>query len=252
MSNPKSVCVITNFRTGSTSFTLLKAEEYNLPYKAEMFSHDRPYGLGKAKAKWEVASKMHEYTEEEKRFRISEDLFLDQIAVGEPCCFKVMPNQVKEEGNMDKLLQTVDKIYYLYRRDFKAQAKSWIAVRRIGDFGGTGFISMEKRKNTEKMKELHLGILGKEQTVKHHIDLTDESTVNWSVKSGFLIAGLIKNYRDMANLYRQYPGELICMEDYFAERDYPRYNREITWEVEPNWPEPDFNPENLFKSIDKT
>ena len=43
------VAIITNFRTGSTSFTLLKAEEYKLPYKAELFAHNRPEPLGRAK-----------------------------------------------------------------------------------------------------------------------------------------------------------------------------------------------------------
>ena len=41
-----NVVVLTNFRTASTTFTLIKSEEYNLPYKGELFSHEKPHQIG--------------------------------------------------------------------------------------------------------------------------------------------------------------------------------------------------------------
>ena len=41
-----NVAILTNFRTGSTNFTLQKAEEYDLPYKGELFSQERKFSNG--------------------------------------------------------------------------------------------------------------------------------------------------------------------------------------------------------------
>lgn len=241
------VAIITNFRTGSTSFTLLKAEEYKLPYKAELFAHNKPEPLGRAKAKYQIQLNYKHLPDEEKQWLHSEEFFLQQLEAGHACVFKVMPNQVSSDEAMDRILNKVDKIYYLYRRDFLAQVKSWIAVRQIGDFGGTGFVSYKNAVGVEKMKQLHLAKHGIGETVKHHVDIQSDWEKNYHLRSGPLTEGLIKNYENMAETMKKHPGELICMEDYFKELHYPAYNREVTWEIEPKIP-PGFDVEKTLKS----
>ena len=241
------VAIITNYRTGSTSFTLLKAEEYKLPYKAELFAHNRPEPLGRAKSKYQIQLNHQDWSQEEKDWATSEEFFLQQLEAGHACCFKVMPNQIKTEGGMDRVLNKVDKIYYLYRRDFMAQLKSWITVRQKGDFGGTGFMTFKNSRGVDKMRELHLAKLGIGEPVKHHINIDEDWKRNQQLRSNNLCTGLIDNYKAMEETMKEHPGELICMEDYFKELHYPAYNREITWEKEPEIPE-DFDVEKLLKS----
>ncbi len=241
------VAIITNFRTGSTSFTLLKSEQYKLPYKAELFAHNRPEPLGRAKSAYQINENYKHWSPEEKAAATSEEFFIQQLEAGHACCFKVMPNQIKSDDSMARILNQVDKVYYLYRRDFLAQLKSWITVRQKGDFGGTGFINGKNTRGVEKMKELHLAKHGVGETVKHHIDIAEDIKRNPSLRTHNLCKGLIENYERMAEIMKKHPGELICMEDYFKELSYPAYNREITWETEPEIPE-DFNVEKLLKS----
>ncbi len=241
------VAIITNFRTGSTSFTLLKAEQYKLPYKAELFAHNRPEHLGRAKAAWQIQANHKHWTREERAAATSEEFFVEQLEAGHACCFKVMPNQIKHDGHMDRILNQVDKVYYLYRRDFLAQLKSWVTVRQKGDFHGTGFINGKNTHGVEKMRDAHLAKNGVGKTVKHHINIAEDIKLNPQLRTHNLCRGLIENYENMAEIMKRHPGELICMEDYFNELSYPAYNREITWEIEPEIPE-DFNVEKLLKS----
>lgn len=245
------ICVITNFRTGSTSFTLLKAEEHGAPYKGEMFTPtNRPYSLGQAKATWEVHNfLMHLSTEEKDRIQ-STDFFIDQLEYGHPCCFKLMNKQIWQPEKIERMLKSIDKIYYLYRRDFMAQLKSWIAVRQKGDFGGTGFKVTQERyldHMTERQTQMHLGRLGKVETVRHHIDLTNQNNVGWGEKQGQLVAELMDGYTWMSDLYKKFPGELVAYEDYFSGEKYNPYNREITWTVDPHVIPEGYNVEDLFK-----
>lgn len=248
------ILVITNYRAGSTSFTLHKAEEYNVPYKGEMFSRPRPYGIGQAMANVEIINSKVDMTDDERDWRTSEELFIHQLENNFPCCFKYMPHQLENvEANFDKLMQNVDKIYYLYRRDFMAQCKSWIAVRRIGDFGGTGFkTNFHKQPRLEAaQKEIHLGTLGNDEKIVHNISIKNDSNISFHLRAGLLVNQLVEKYKLMADLYEKYPGEIVCMEDYFEDKPFNRYNREVIFDQDPILPE-GFCPEKLFKSIDKS
>ena len=231
-----SVCVITNFRCASTSFTLLKSEEYDLPYKGELFSHERPYRIGDVPAKWEL----EEFTYKE-RDEITKDVnLLREIQKGEPCCFKLMPRHIKNEALREELIQSVDKIYYLYRRDFRAQMKSWIASRMKGDWDQTGFkvVTDRHRDHIQRQKEIHLGRLGKKEKVKRHIKIQPIPTLET------LSLEIKRNYTKMSELYKKFPGELVCMEDYFSGDKYNPYNVETILENEIDIPHLDV--ESLF------
>jgi len=249
------ILIVTNFRAGSTAFTLYKAQEHDVPYKGEMFSRPRPYGIGQAMSNVEIVNLKTPMDDAEKDKRTSEEFFIHQLENNFPCCFKYMPHQLENiEENFDKLMQNVDKIYYLYRRDFMAQCKSWIAVRRIGDFGGTGFTeSYVKRQPSDEIRqrEIHLGTLGKGKKVVHEVSIKDESHLNWHLRAGLLVNQLIDKYKLMAEIYQKYPGEIVCLEDFFEDKPFDRYNREVIFDQDPIIPD-GFCPEKLFKSIDKT
>lgn len=234
------VCVVTNFRTASTTFTLLKSEEYNLPYKAEMFSHEFPYRLGEAPARWEL----------ERQGRLSkfektpiDKLFLQELKKPTPCCFKLMPEQISDLQVRNEVVDFADKRYYLYRRNFKAQALSWISARLIGNWRETGFRFTAPEFTIERLKQIHLGTEGKEEKIVRVIDKSVRKRTTLTIEA--LCEELVGNYIQMSKLYKQFPGELICMEDYFSEERYNPYNKETVWEEMPEIE--DFDVESLFK-----
>lgn len=229
-----NVAILTNFRTGSTSFTLKKAEEHNLPYKGELFSHEKPYSIGWLK-------------QESDNWNI-----FDVLRIGkEKACYKIMPSHFDKTVNgktkidtfqIQTILEHADKVYYLYRRDFRAQIKSWLAVRRDGSFGHTGFLTNipihyggTEAEYTQRLSQLHSGSYGKtEEPYKATMDPDDpvfHAKTTMSIKS--LVKQLNDNYEEMAELYKRVPGELVCYEDYFSGDQYNPYNREIKWTGEP-------------------
>jgi hypothetical protein len=230
-----NVAILTNFRTGSTSFTLKKAEEHNLPYKGELFSHEKPYTIG-----WLKATENNNWN------------IFDVLRIGkEKACYKIMPSHFDKTVNgktkidtfqIQTILEHADKVYYLYRRDFRAQIKSWLAVRRDGSFGHTGFLTNipihyggTEAEYTQRLSQLHSGSYGKtEEPYKATMDPDDpvfHAKTTMSIKS--LVKQLNDNYEEMAELYKRVPGELVCYEDYFSGDQYNPYNREIKWTSEP-------------------
>jgi len=252
------IAIIANYRTASTSFTLKKAEEYGVPYKGEMFSDPRPYDLGEARAKWQLINspwkEMEKYQDPvEREACISHERFIEQLEAGHPCCFKLIPIQVRNEEHVSRILNAVDRIYYLYRRDFRAQCESWVAVRQDGNFGGTGFkrnVRDYLRNMTENQRQIHLATMGKEdEPYRITVDLEDQPNFGENERAFPLIRGLVERYEEMAKMYKEFPGELVCMEDYFKGETYNPYNREITWVKPMPMPEQyeNFNVESLFK-----
>lgn len=232
------VCVVTNFRTGSTSFTLIKSDIYKLPYKAELFSHEKPSSLGSIPSRGELVANMRalKYAD-----LIQSDANLLHELKRNQACFKIMPSHFKNERKdhtsiMHEVLQNVDKIYYLYRRDFIAQVKSWIAVRLYGDFDKTGFrVDSSSHSQHERLKETHLGLLGNYETHRITVDPKCEELNGkfGEITIPNLRTQLADNYFQMAELYKKFPGELVCSEEYFVGKKYRPYNREITWTEEP-------------------
>ena len=238
-----TVCIVTNFRCASTSFNLLKAEEYDLPYKGELFSHERSRNLGNAPSLWKLRRENKErevkYSNEELIYLCRDEAFLEELRKGEPCCFKVMPSHIKTDDMLYNIVSSCDKVYYLYRRDFKAQLSSYLAARMKGDWIATGFKRKSRPNTHEMIKDTHLGTNGKGETVVRNLDPFQNMKLR-----RLLPEQLINNYIRMAELYKQIPGELICAEDYFTKDKYNPYNRKINWTKDPNFE--DFDVEGLF------
>lgn len=101
--------VITNYRTGSTSFCDYNAEKNNLLNLYEVLHEDGEYHAV------ENIENLLKYTD---RF----------IA-------KVMPDQFAYDfAKLQMLIQHCDQIVYLYRKDFTAQCLSWIAMQHLQDW----------------------------------------------------------------------------------------------------------------------
>jgi hypothetical protein len=262
-----NVAILTNFRTGSTNFTLDKAEEYNLPYTGELFSHERPYRIGRlAGIKDTDASSygiMNEYI-------LSLWNIYEELRRGAPACYKIMPSHFNSYTRTDihydlehlqQVLEEADKVYYLYRKDLRAQILSWLAVRRDGSFDRTGFntnIPLDHRlvrpefikKFNERITQIHRGTYQVGETYKATMD-PDEPY--WYAKTTTsmeaVVRQIVENYDIMSYMYKRVPGQLVCYEDYFSGEKYKPYNRQIEWLKEPqidqyvdNW-----DIEGLFK-----
>lgn len=208
-----SFCVISNYRCGTSTFTMKLAEEYNVPYCGEIFNAGKPFPIGKAGSK---ASKQAK---------------LEQVLSGAQGAFKIFPNQCNYDM-LKKMMLAADKTYYLYRRDFVAQTRSWVGMSQTGDYGKNGFIIDPNRKAS--------GINGEYgETVKHNIR-TNQGTVNQKAKQ------LKHNWEIIRKLYKELPQfEVVCYEDHFKKTDWKPYNREYTWlNGKLNFPE--YDVESIF------
>jgi len=260
-----NVAILTNFRTGSTNFTLQKSEEYDLPYKGELFSHERQFPIGNLLSSSEFSAKYKYKDRNITNYALSNWNIFDELRAGHPACYKIMPSHFHKRMHqqtatdmfqLQTVLEHADKVYYLYRRDLRAQIMSWLAVRRDGSFGHTGFITnvpmtykTKEEDYVKRMRQLHGGeIVG--ETYQATFDADDpvfHAKTTMSIQA--LVRQLVANYDDMAEMYKRVPGELVCYEDYFVGDKYNPYNREITWTGEPeidqyvtNW-----DIEKLFK-----
>jgi|GEM_PF-4212204 hypothetical protein len=236
----KKVCIVTNFRAASTALTLLKAEEYDIPYVGELFSHEKPFNIGST-----VDLRPKEKTHERYIQELRENKDLE-------CCFKLMPQHAQFNVEMiGEILATVDKVYYLYRSDFKGQLISYMANRGYGREQETGFKTKTSPANRQqRARELVLGELGKtKQPVIIKMSLTDPQLAGniGGISMPTLRHGLIRNYEVMAAAYRLYPGELIRKEDYFSGERYNPYNRFVEWKNGEVVEIEDFNVDALFK-----
>ena len=243
----RNVVVLTNFRTASTTFTLMKSEEYNLPFKGELFSHERPHHIG-------ALPNGNKYIFDNwgkpahKGFFLSRWNIFQQLRDGAEACYKIMPSHFQNTRDVDlyqleQVLKHADKVYYLYRKDFMAQIKSWMEVRQSGSFDKTGFVTnvaIDQNDGlgdpyTRRMHQLHRGTLAPGPTYKNtidpnHHDFTESKT---QVETKWLVKQLTDNYEAMGEMYKRVPGELVCTEDYFSGDLYKPYNREIKWTTEP-------------------
>lgn len=104
------VCILTNYRTGSTSFIRGFADQNKLVNKWEVFNATIPYAE-------------NVYKPEHVQFQ----RILPQIThSSRGVAFKVMGDQLGwDENYFDQLIVAGCTPIYLYRRDFAAQAKSW-------------------------------------------------------------------------------------------------------------------------------
>ena len=185
----KKVCVLTNYRTGSTFFI------------RETFLTNRIMPMGD----WE------HFNNTDKDF----NELLYELTQRNAFVFKLMPDQIQlDKAKYNDILGQCDEIVYLYRRDFEAQAKGWIAWNISGDH------------------EHHYG-----EYKKYDIKLSQQQADKY-------INQLIDNYMFMKQSFKKFPGAVYCLEDFPIQLPYTRiYNWQCDITI------PNFNThKELFRS----
>jgi len=184
----RKVCVITNYRTGSTFFI------------RETFLTNRIMPMGD----WE-------HFNNDKNF----NYLLHELKQRTAFSFKLMPDHIQlDKEKYHKILSQCDELVYLYRRDFEAQARGWIAWNMSGDH------------------DHHYGELK-----RYDIKLTQEEADKYTNQ-------LIDNYKFMNWSFKKYPGNVYCLEDFPLQVPYSRiYNWQSDITI------PDFNThKEVFRS----
>lgn len=184
----RKICVITNYRTGSTFFI------------RETFLTNRIMPMGD----WE-------HFNTDKNF----DFLVNELQNRSAFTFKLMPDHIQlDKDKYNKILSECDEIVYLYRRDFEAQARGWIAWNVSGDH------------------EHHYGELK-----RYDINITQEQADVYTNQ-------LIDNYKFMKYSFKTFPGAVFCLEDFPIQVPYSRiYNWQSTITI------PNFNThKELFRS----
>ena len=165
----RKVCVLTNYRTGSTFFI------------RETFLSNRIMPMGD----WE-------HFNNNKSF----EFLLDELKQRTAFVFKLMPDQIQlDEAKYNDILGECDEVVYLYRRDFEAQARGWIAWNMAGDH------------------DHHYGELK-----RYDIKITQEVADKYCQE-------LIDNYKFMNKSFKKFLGNVYCLEDLPIQVPYSRiYN----------------------------
>lgn len=118
----KRICIITNYRTGSSSFITTISDLNKNPSMGEYFSKVSYDGKG--------------FTID-KAFRNL--LSMPRYTV------KVMPNQLRYDMELlTKVITSSDRIIYLYRRDFVSQVKSFLAAKSTNSYSVTGYKELDQ------------------------------------------------------------------------------------------------------------
>lgn len=165
----KKICLLTNYRTASTYFI-----------RETFFTNKIP-----PTGNWEHFNNRN---------------FLKAYKELKPVnkfIFKLMPDQIDHAYEKFEAINTLcDEIVYLYRRDFEAQAKSWIAWNLSGDHD-------------------------------HHWGDEKQFSINATQPIADMYSNqLIENYNFIRNMYKKYPGPVYCMEDFPVNKPY---NRTYNW-----------------------
>lgn len=180
----KRVCLVTNYRTGSTFFIRETFKVNRIPPTEN----------------WEHFNTKRSFEESFKLLQRSPSFI-----------FKLMPDQIDHSlSGIKKIASVCDEIVYLYRRNFVAQASSWIAWNLTGDH------------------EHHWG-----ENKSYKVEPTQEIAGQYTDQ-------LLQNYQSMKYIYNQYPGRVFCLEDF--PNQYP-YNRSYQWMSKVNIPKYDVQKE---------
>lgn len=197
------ICIFTNYRTGSS---FLSRKISNL---------SNSVGLGEHFAYQKRDRKITNY---------SESVFNEEfsnIHKNKRFLIKLMADHLDyTDGYIQQVLGSVDKIIYLYRRDFAAQAKSYVAGMMTKSLGFHGYKEMETSNITT--------VTVPEEYKEH---------------SPFLIDILKKNYIKMSEFYKKVPGDMYCLEDFEVQRPYRKI---VVWPGTEPVIEP-FDVESLFR-----
>jgi hypothetical protein len=195
----KKICIFTNYRTGSSFLNSRIAATNNLLAIGEHFNY---YNIKNNLPLFDTC-----YTDLISKPRFAVKLMADHL---------VYNNEL-----IEKVLTKVDKIIYLYRKDFTAQAKSYISSASTNTFMVTGL-----KETFQTPEDSVITVADLEQSViDNYIDT------------------LKKNYYTMAYFYKKFSGDLLCLEDFKIKNPY---QKTIMWGgKEPVIPE--FDVESLFK-----
>jgi hypothetical protein len=171
----KRICIFANYRTGSTVISRKIVENSNLPGVGELF---RTTNLG--------YSRLLPFEKVMRNFNSMNEFVL-----------KIMADHVGyDTQKLSDIVTRCDKIIYVYRRDFKAQALSWLAADSTASFN-------DLKKSDGTAAEIIVPALTSEY-VNKQIDM------------------LKNNYITMGKLYKKYPGEVICLDDFETKEPYTR------------------------------
>jgi len=169
-------CVITNYRTGSTSFVRDNAQKRKMLNYFELLEQ---YDIERA----------------ELRLIHGPSRFI----------FKVMPDQFDNDiAQLERLTQWCTEIVYLYRKDFGAQCRSWIAMQHLQDW------------NVKPQ--------GESNWIEHTIDINQQFADEHTE--------VIRSNNDaLQTLYKKYPGKVYAYEDI---QDNDPYRRKYNWIYTPH------------------
>jgi len=244
----KRIAIISNWRTGSTYFTMKKAHEHGVPFMGELFHVSRPFSIGEVPRGWITEESIREELRHLPAKEASDTMIIEALENGHPGCFNLRPGQI-EDKYWPYLFENLDKVYYLYRRNWDAQVRSFVSVDLRGDWGVTGWFFQRP---------------GDEHTPPDH---TDEEMRNqkilgtWynrtkpyisKVRPTFDLledraALLIREYIRMYRCYKQHPGELVAYEDWYTGEQYRPDNKHVYYLGEEELMYPKFDTVGLFE-----
>jgi LPS sulfotransferase NodH len=195
----KKICIFTNYRTGSSFLNSRIANVNRVAALGEKFSY---YGTSNNP---DIFEKCFRDLTSTPRFAI-----------------KLMADHLNfDHDKIEQVLNSVDKIIYLYRKDFVAQAKSYIASASTNTYTVNGF---KEYGQTPENSIITIDALSHEQ-IDTYVNVLKE------------------NYLTMSYFYKKIPGELRCLENFEIKKPY---KKTIIWkDEEPIIP--DFDVESLFK-----
>jgi hypothetical protein len=180
-----NICLICNYRVGSTNTVKgLQAQGYGTN-------------------RWEV------FGDARKIYPTADNINLSKSEHIQPVVeslkhgknvYKLMGDQVNFNIEVIDQLSESSKFAYLYRADFEAQVKSWVAWLTTGD---------------------HNHHYGEDRTYK--VDVTQKFFDEQADV-------LKRNYEFMEKVYQKYPGDILCLE---AFPQHKPYNRSYDWSFEP-------------------
>lgn len=194
----KKICVLTNYRSGSSSFCTSIGNTNKTYMLGEYFNPVTFNGTG---------------------FTINKAL--RNLYSMDRYVLKLMPDHLRYNHDLlDTVLSHADKIIYLYRRDFVAQAKSFLAANSTKSFGITGYKELDQSPETSIIKVPELSETFIEENVNR----------------------LRNNYIAMADCFKKFPGEVFCLEDFPKQNPY---RTTVIWKKEVT-NIPNFDVDSLF------
>lgn len=241
MNDIKRIAVVANWRTGSYYFSLFKAMEYGITFRGELFSRHRSFPIGNVPKGWIRPEGDYDSENPIDPKDASDEKILEALESGEDAIFILRPSNIREE-NWGRLARSVDKIYFLYRRGWREQARSYAAVEMDSGYPNTGwFVPVEVKERGdlfENMMYRHLGIWERSSPAKINFCASRELVED---RATYLIREYHKQYR----FFKEFPGELIAYEDFFTGENYKPYNRYV--HTDQTYIIPDFDVTALFE-----